>query len=605
MSLSSLPGADHGLAPTGHQFWSVDSAPAKLTQPLSIWAAPAVLALFTGVSTLLLLLINTVPLLVELFPNHDIVFSPYSGTHSVPLRIFILSFYIAFAAVVGAGIGARARFLAELILVYVLVCGLFDLVNMAASQLLGLVYSLHVVEILSGLFGFFIFSLKLLQHGSMPPRSPVPGVKHRRFPVGWVLMGLALLGAIGIALLVESQDLAIVDDLRGVALLGGIGPGVFLVLPVFFFLLYVAGTVRALLRPGKPFAPPVTIIIPAHNEAHVIGRTLGAIDAAARAYKGNVEVLVLNNNSTDDTAAATERSTRGLDGIRVRVVDVPTPGKAIALNRGVDAVATEFMIRIDADTQVLPEALTQAMRHFTDPRTGVVGGVPLPPGGGMFDRARMLEVLLKHGYYQIGYGAMDGIVGVPGMFAAYRTEAVREAGGFVQGMNGEDTDVSLRIGEMGYRIIGDPSVQYVSEVPLTYKHMREQRMRWFRSVYHVSARNRDYLDGPRLSLRGKVILPLMLLNSGRRAMTVPLLIFGFLHLTLGLDPTAPLTGQAVLAVLFGAPTLMAVFAAVANARFMALFGLPEYIGFRMLRSYLTLESVLSIAFAASRRSETR
>src|SRR5690606_38230682 len=143
---------------------------------------------------------------------------------------------------------------------------------------------------------------------------------------------------------------------------------------------------------------------------------------------------------------------------------------------------------------------------------------------GPFDRARLLEVLLKHGYYQVAYGAVDCIVGVPGMFAAYRTDAVRGAGGFVQGMNGEDTDVSLRIGEMGYRIIGDPMVQYVSEVPVTDRHMREQRMRWFRSVYHVSARNRSYLDGWGASLRGKVVLPFMLLNSARRAMTVPLLI---------------------------------------------------------------------------------
>jgi len=189
---------------------------------------------------------------------------------------------------------------------------------------------------------------------------------------------------------------------------------------------------------------------------------------------------------------------------------------------------------------------------------------------------------------------------VPGMFAAYRTEAVRRAGGFVQGMNGEDTDVSLRIGEMGYRVIGDPHVQYVSEVPVTYKHMREQRMRWFRSVYHVSARNRTYLDDWRPSLRGKGILPFMLLNSARRAMTVPLFIFGLLHLTLALDATAPLTGQAVLAVLLGAPALMGAFAALANGRIGALLGLPEYVLFRLLRSYLTLESVLSIAFAPRR-----
>lgn len=601
MSLSSFPSSEPVPAGQTHQYWSVDSAPARLTQKLSIWAAPAVLVLFTGVAALLLLLINKVPALVEAFPNRDFVFSPYSGTHSVPLRIFILSFYVAFAMVVGAGAFARVRFLGELIFSYVLVCGLFDLINIAAFQLFGLVYSLHVVEILSGLIGFFVFSLKLLDHGSMPARAAVPERRYTRH-FTWARLALAMAGAVAIAVGVDRLDLPLVADLRQVSLLGGTGPGVFLFLPALFFILYLWGTVLALLQPPKPFAPPVTVIIPAHNEAHVIAQTLAAVDAAAQHYEGAVKVLVLNNNSSDDTIAVSQATLDGLTRVQGRVVDVPVPGKAVALNRGVAETDTDYLIRIDADTQVLPEALFRAMRHFSDAQTGIVGGIPLPPGDGPFDRARMIEVLLKHGYYQIAYSAIDGIVGVPGMFAAYRTDAVRAAGGFVQGMNGEDTDVSLRIGEMGYRIIGDPNVQYVSEVPTSYRHLREQRMRWFRSVYHVSARNRTYLDDWRASLRGKAILPFMLLNSARRAMTVPLFIFGLLHLGLGLDPTAPLTGQAVIAVLLGAPALMGAFAALANGRPAAVLGLPEYVLFRLLRSYLTLESVLSIAFAESRKA---
>lgn len=252
MSSSSPSLAESVRPPAEHQFWSVDSAPAKLTQPLSIWAAPAVLFLFTAVATGFLLLVNRVPALVEAFPNHDFVFSPYTGIHSVPLRIFILSFYIAFALVVGAGASSRFRFLGELIFTYVLVCGIFDLINVVAYQTVGFVYSLHVVEILSGLIGFFVFSLKLLDHGSMPQRVDVPEpVYQRRF--GWVRLGVALVGAIAISVSVNSMDLPLVKDLRGVSLLGGTGPGVFLFLPALFFILYVWGTVSALLRPRKPY----------------------------------------------------------------------------------------------------------------------------------------------------------------------------------------------------------------------------------------------------------------------------------------------------------------------------------------------------------------
>src|SRR5690606_24356028 len=84
-------------------------------------------------------------------------------------------------------------------------------------------------------------------------------------------------------------------------LMGGTGPGVFLFLPAMFFGLYVLGTLRAIVFRGKPISPDVTVIIPAHNESHVIKRTLDAVDAAAEPYGGVVHVLVLNNNSSDDT----------------------------------------------------------------------------------------------------------------------------------------------------------------------------------------------------------------------------------------------------------------------------------------------------------------
>lgn len=583
--------------PGEHKYWSVDSSPARLAHArLSVWAAPKVLLIFTLTAAALLYGINAVPFLAEAFPNRDVVFSPYSGTHSIPLRIFILSFFAAFSVVVSATAWGRITFFVDLSAYFVLLCGVFDLMNILAYHWTGFLYSLHTVEILSGLFGFFIFSHKLLDHGSMPKRAETPYA--RRFKIGSMLR-IAVAASISIAasLWVDTLSLPIITDLRGIALLGGTGPGVFLFLPMMFTLLYIQGTVQLLIRQRKNFAPPVTVIIPAHNEAHVIARTIAAIDASAALYDGDVSVIVLDNCSTDETAEVANKAFADAAHLSGRVANAPIPGKAIALNQGIAETKTDYVIRIDADTQVLPETLKHAMRHFSRPQIGVVGGLPLAPGGGRFDRARDLETLLKHGYYQVAYGAVDGIVGVPGMFAAYRTEAVRAVGGFVTGMNGEDTDVSLRIGELGWRIVGDPSIVYVSEVPATYAHMREQRLRWFRSVYHVSARNRNYLDGWKLSARGKIILPFMLLNSGRRAMMVPLVIFGVLNYLFAFDPESTLTAQAVIAVMLGAPALMATFAALANGRVGALRGLPEYILFRLVRSYLTLESVLTIAFA--------
>lgn len=234
------------------------------------------------------------------------------------------------------------------------------------------------------------------------------------------------------------------------------------------------------------FSPPVTVIIPAHNEEYVIERTLEAIDLAALEYSGPLHVIVANNNSIDETgvlAAQALKRARKMTGV---VLDVPEPGKAAALNSALAAVKTEFVIRIDADTQINPKAVRRAMTYFANPNVGAVGGTPVASGHSFFDRARALEVLVKHGFYSVALSSVGAVIGIPGMFSAYRTEQVRELGGFVAGMNGEDTEMSLRIGELGYRLVVDPEIEYESEVPQTFRHMREQRMRWFRSTYHDS-----------------------------------------------------------------------------------------------------------------------
>ena len=334
--------------------------------------------------------------------------------------------------------------------------------------------------------------------------------------------------------------------------------------------------------------------MPAFNEAHIIAETIRHIDEAAQEYGEPVELIVLDNNSADATAQIAARAIENAHSIDGRVIHVAQPGKAHALNRGVAEAKHGLILRIDADTQINANNIDLAVQNFHDPHIGVVGGMPMPPGGGLFDRARLVEVLLKHGYYAPSLSAFWGLIGVPGMFALYRADALREAGPFAIGMNGEDTDISFRISELGYHAIVDQRVRYVSEVPATIAHMREQRMRWFRSVYHVTARAKDALVSQTLSVRGKLVLPYMLLNSARRAMMVPILIFGVFQLLTETSTDNVLVWQSIIAVLVGAPALVAIAAIVINREWLALLAMPEYLAFRALRAWYTLESVLSI-----------
>lgn len=108
--------------------------------------------------------------------------------------------------------------------------------------------------------------------------------------------------------------------------------------------------------PAEQF-PSASIIIPAHNEARVIDRTLEALDPLVAA--GTAEVIVVPNGCTDDTAA------RARAHAGVCVVELAEGSKAAALKAG-DAHATRWpRLYLDADIEAGPDVLAQAVWALT------------------------------------------------------------------------------------------------------------------------------------------------------------------------------------------------------------------------------------------------
>ena len=108
-----------------------------------------------------------------------------------------------------------------------------------------------------------------------------------------------------------------------------------------------------------PDFPPGAIIIPAHNEAAVLGRTLACLAEVVAA--GTAEVIVACNGCTDGTEAVAA----GVAG--VRVITVPVASKAAALNAG-DSAATKWpRVYLDADIEVSAAALRQTLDLLADP----------------------------------------------------------------------------------------------------------------------------------------------------------------------------------------------------------------------------------------------
>lgn len=118
-----------------------------------------------------------------------------------------------------------------------------------------------------------------------------------------------------------------------------------------------------------PVFPPVTLIVPAYNEAEVIAAKVAnslALDYPAE----RLEVVVVSDGSDDGT----DEIVAGLEAPRVRLVRVPRSGKNFALNAGIAAARGDVLIFTDADTMLLPDAVRHLMAPFADATVGGVSG---------------------------------------------------------------------------------------------------------------------------------------------------------------------------------------------------------------------------------------
>ncbi len=262
---------------------------------------------------------------------------------------------------------------------------------------------------------------------------------------------------------------------------------------------------------------------------------------------------------------------------------------------GIDRIREEFIVRIDADTVIGPGCLEHAMRHFAEPDVGCVGGIPMPAEEKTWmDKCRLIEVYMRHGFFQVSLDGYDGVMGIPGMFAVYRRSRLLEVGGMVQGMNGEDTDICMRLTAAGYRSVADPNAVYYSETPASYAHLLEQRTRWFRSIYHLTARNRAMLFD-RQTMVGTFVLPFNLVNAARRAMLAPLLLYSVVAGVAFHSTFTSMRWQPVVATLLGMSMIMTVVVCLIWRPGSVKY-IPMYLAFRVLRSYFTLGSTLSLIY---------
>lgn len=319
---------------------------------------------------------------------------------------------------------------------------------------------------------------------------------------------LACLVAISWTILSVILSLSWLRDLGAVA-------GATFALVAITFIAYVPGFMNAFLissllldsrppRKAQTTYPGTTVLVAAYNEAAAIKDTLTSL--ARQDYPGEIEVLVLNDGSTDETVSIAMRAIAELDfpaNIAARVLDFKVNrGKSAVLNDGLAAANNELILTIDGDSWVKHDGLRKLVeRLLSDPEdTQAVAGAVMVRNSRENFLCRAQEWDYFHGIASVKrmQGMYHGTLVAQGAFSIYRRKALLEVGGWPECV-GEDIVLSWALLRKGYRIGYADDALAFTNVPTTLRQFALQRKRWSRGLMEAFKAHWQLLFKKRMS----------------------------------------------------------------------------------------------------------
>lgn len=235
--------------------------------------------------------------------------------------------------------------------------------------------------------------------------------------------------------------------------------------------------------------PTVAIFIPAHNEEVVIAQTLKAM---SRLYypKEKLDIIVINDNSSDRTGEIVQEFAEKFPFIRVIETTEPNKGigKSSALNEALAQSESEFIAVYDADNT--PERMAVwylVMGLLNDPQSGAVVGKfrVINAKETWLTRFINIETICFQWMAQAGRWSWFKVATIPGTNFAIRRDIMERLGGWDVKAMAEDTELTIRVYNLGYHIRFFPQAITWEQEPETLKVWWNQRLRWARGNQYV------------------------------------------------------------------------------------------------------------------------
>ncbi|MFD8001393.1 glycosyltransferase [Streptomyces mirabilis] len=338
------------------------------------------------------------------------------------------------------------------------------------------------------------------------------------------------------------------DDVTGVMVVGIAIIGVLVFTRFGMMLLLSALHARRVRRKDfrwgpAPVTEPVSVLVPAYNEAKCIENTVRSLMASEHP----VEVLVVDDGSSDGTARIVE----DLLLPNVRVVRQHNAGKPAALNRGLANARHDIVVMMDGDTVFEPATVRELVQPFADPSVGAVAGnAKVGNRDSLIGAWQHIEYVMGFNLDRRMYDILGCMPTIPGAVGAFRRSALERVGGMSDDTLAEDTDITMALHRDGWRVVYAEKARAWTEAPESVQQLWSQRYRWSYGTMQAIWKHRRALVERGPSGRfGRVGLPLVSLFMVLAPLLAPLIdVFLLYGLVFGPTQKTVLAWLGVLAI---------------------------------------------------------
>ncbi|WP_195972086.1 glycosyltransferase [Clostridium thermobutyricum] len=253
------------------------------------------------------------------------------------------------------------------------------------------------------------------------------------------------------------------------------------------------------LKEELEYYPFVSVMVPAHNEAVVIEKTVKSLLNLSYP-KDRYEIIVINDNSSDNSAEILKRIQDNNKDRNLIVINTDSvnggKGKSNSLNIGFEKSKGELLAIYDADNTPEKNALKYLVQTILeDDKLGAVIGKfrCRNKNVNLLTKFINIETLTFQWMAQAGRWQLFNLCTIPGTNFVIRRSIIEGMGGWDTKAVTEDTEISFRMYRMGYKIKFMPKAITWEQEPQTLNVWIRQRTRWAKGNTYVVVKNFKYL----------------------------------------------------------------------------------------------------------------